>query len=296
MFAKVNDTEIFFDVDGSGLDADVISLPEKPVMIMLNGGMGFDHGYLRLGFYDFAEHFQLIYTDMRGQGRSPEVKLTSINFDQMADDVDQLMKGLGIPSAIIFGHASGGFVAQSLAVRHPERVKAMILVSSSMGLTVLPREGDDLSRSPSLKDLAPEELLPMAHNFFFNPGSISLEEFNDYALRVGPYYLAPENREQFQHILGYTMRNIDLINYFRHLVPFYNSAEKVSLIKAPTLICSGFYDWPCPPFSSRMLADKIQGASLVEFEHSGHFLFIEEHDKFKELVMRFIDGLSEKQS
>jgi len=44
MFARINDTQIFFDVVGEQLDSSTSLLEEKPTIVMLHGGLGFDHG------------------------------------------------------------------------------------------------------------------------------------------------------------------------------------------------------------------------------------------------------------
>jgi len=288
MFAKINDTEIFYDVAGAGLDASSKSLKSKPVIIALNGGFGFDHGYLRLGLEDLSDDYQVIYTDMRGQGRSAKVKLSTITFEQMADDVATLMEYVGIDAGFIFGHASGSYIAQKVAMRHPEKVKGLILVASSMGMTVLPDSEEEGFETPFLKDRADNDVLATAHHFFYNAFDVTEDAFKDYSYQVGPYYLAPDNMGMCDRIRSYITYRMDLVNHFRRLNPFFNSKAKISQVETPALICAGTYDWVSPAVGSSMLAKKMPNSTFMKFTESGHFAFLEEPQKFQEALHDFI--------
>ena len=292
MFAKLTDTTLFFDVVGAGLDATDFPLKDKPVLILLNGGYGFDHAYLRQGLDDLSEDYQLVYVDLRGQGRSFPSKVSSITFEKMSDDIAELMGVIGIDNAFIFGHSSGSFVAQKLAMRYPTKVKGLILVSSSMGMTVLPGKEEEGYPTPFLKDRAQGDLLDIAHHFFFSPTPISEEDYQAYFNRVGPYYMAPSKMDQYQDIFKFVIHRLDLVNHFRSITPFFNSLGKVELVKNPVLLMAGVHDWATPAVGSYMLSKKLENCEYVEFDGSGHFLFIEEHQKFKDLVKTFITNHS----
>ena len=70
MSIQVNGTKLYFDVDGPGLMADGPGLREKPTLLLLHGGPGFDHALFKPAFSAFADIAQLIYYDHRGNGRS----------------------------------------------------------------------------------------------------------------------------------------------------------------------------------------------------------------------------------
>ena len=288
MFATLSDTTLFFDVVGSGLDNTDFPLTNKPVILALSGGYGFDHAYLRLSLDALSDDYQIIYADMRGQGRSADVKVSTIQFERMADDVADLISFIGLDSVFVFGHSSGSFIAQKVALRHPSKVKGLILVSSSMGMTVLPGKEEEEYPTPFLKDRAEGDLLDVAHNFFFNPNAISEEEFKDYFTQVGPYYMAADKMDMFSGIFKYVTYKLDLVNHFRGMNPFFNSQGKISQVQAPSLILAGMQDWATPAVGSSMLAKNLINSTFVEFDESGHFLFLEEPDKFCDVLRSFI--------
>jgi proline iminopeptidase len=94
---------------------------------VLHGGPGFDQGYLRPGLAPLAADAQLLFVDLRGQGRSSPVSAESSSLEQMADDVAALCHELGLERPTVFGHSAGGFVALQLALRHPALAAGLIL-------------------------------------------------------------------------------------------------------------------------------------------------------------------------
>ena len=70
MFLTVNGARLFFDTVGSSLAVGDDAMSERPALIVLHGGPGFDHSLMRPWFDRFADTHQVIYLDHRGNGRS----------------------------------------------------------------------------------------------------------------------------------------------------------------------------------------------------------------------------------
>src|SRR3954465_1610838 len=104
---------------------------EKPTLLMLHGGPGFDHTMYKPTFSQLADIAQVIYLDQRGQGRSSGDDPATWTLAQWGDDVKGLCDALGIEKPIVYGGSFGGFVAQSYVTRHPEHPGKLILVSTS---------------------------------------------------------------------------------------------------------------------------------------------------------------------
>lgn len=81
-----------------------------------------------------ADHLRLIIPDLRGFGRSAGAAAdppAPLSIAQLADDVAGLLEALHVSEpAVIVGVSMGGYVAQHLAVRHPERVSRLVLVDT----------------------------------------------------------------------------------------------------------------------------------------------------------------------
>ena len=77
----------------------------------------------------------LVAPDLRGRGRSNELP-GPYTIARHADDCAALLDHLGAADAVVTGHSMGGFVATALATRHPERVRAVVLVDGGPPLAI----------------------------------------------------------------------------------------------------------------------------------------------------------------
>nr|WP_314460932.1 alpha/beta hydrolase [uncultured Clostridium sp.] len=106
---------------------------EKPVMICLHGMYGRAETWSDF-ISHYADKYRVIAPDLRGHGRSskPDGYYT---FDEMGEDVVELMDRLGIKQIIIVGHSMGGGIAGYLAARYPDKIQAAaILDKTAKGL------------------------------------------------------------------------------------------------------------------------------------------------------------------
>ncbi|CAB3749372.1 alpha/beta fold hydrolase [Paraburkholderia humisilvae] len=285
MRAQVNGTHLYFDIDGSGLRASPTHLADKPTVFALHGGLGFDHAYLRDGIGPLRDDAQVIYVDMRGQGRSGRPELITCTLEQMADDIAALCELLEIKRAFMLGHSAGGFVAMHVALRHPALVQGLILCGSSPTVKPLPDDGEP---APTLASRGnPEALAVMAR---LGSGDITQQTMDDFARLVGPLHTAPSHPDVFKRVFGTTTTTLDMIRHFMHsIAPSYDLRAELHRIAAPTLAIVGRHDWVCPPRASRAIARGIPGAQLVEFDDAGHFVFSEEREMFLEVVTGFLN-------
>src|SRR5258708_36507253 len=118
MKLHVNGTELFFDVAGSELDV-AADFRQKPTMIMLHGGPGFDHTYLRPWLDPMSGFARLIYIDQRGCGRSQRPSHEYYQLGIMADDIVLFCKALEIYRPIVPLHSCQGFYRPSLSTPPP---------------------------------------------------------------------------------------------------------------------------------------------------------------------------------
>lgn len=129
MLISVGDARLFVDVVAPILiEADGITV-ERPVVLFLHGGPGFDHMSLRPHYEALADVAQLIFFDHRGNGRSDRSDAKHWNLAQWSDDVAAI-DALGLKRPIVFGQSFGGIVAQKFAIDHPGAYAGLILSST----------------------------------------------------------------------------------------------------------------------------------------------------------------------
>lgn len=121
-YAPVNDLQMYYEIHGSG------GVP----VVLLHGA------YMHTGLMEFllsglANTRQVIAVDLQGHGRTADVD-RPITYEQMAEDVAALMEHLGIAQADIVGYSMGGSTALLFAMRHPERVRKVVVASGQYRL------------------------------------------------------------------------------------------------------------------------------------------------------------------
>ena len=127
LLVSVGDVRLFVDVDGAKLVPDGMTMRERPTIVLLHGGPGFDHSAFKAVYGSLAEIAQVVYYDHRGNGRSEHGPQESWTLDQWADDLRTLCDVLGIERPIVFGASFGGFVGLNYALRHPDHPARLIL-------------------------------------------------------------------------------------------------------------------------------------------------------------------------
>ncbi len=103
----------------------------RPRLVLIQG-LGFDRFGWEPVLPELQRHFRLVLVDNRGSGRS-DLPSGSFGVADMASDVIAVLDDAGVRRAHIMGVSLGGMMAQELAVDHPDRVDALVLVSTTPG-------------------------------------------------------------------------------------------------------------------------------------------------------------------
>ncbi len=122
---------LFVDIEGPGLVPDGAAMRDKPTLICMHGGPGFDHSGFKPAFSQLADLAQIVYYDHRGHGRSDPRPQEEWTLDTWADDVVRLCDALGIEQPIVLGQSFGGMVAQKYLARHPGHPGKVVISSTS---------------------------------------------------------------------------------------------------------------------------------------------------------------------
>jgi len=103
-----------------------VEVGDGPPVVFLHGGLA-DHRAAFFRLAPLAATHRLITPDLRGSGRSHDPG--QLSWDRLADDVAALLSHLGLERAVIGGVSMGSAVALRFALRHPRRLKALIMMS-----------------------------------------------------------------------------------------------------------------------------------------------------------------------
>jgi len=126
----VADTHLFFDVEGPKLVPAGSWMVERPTLLLLHPGPGFDHTVYKVRAGEVLGHFaQVVYLDQRGHGRSDRTPLEELTLERWADDVREFCDALEIEKPVVMGHGFGAMVAATYASRHPDHPSRLVLVN-----------------------------------------------------------------------------------------------------------------------------------------------------------------------
>ena len=287
MKLSVNGTELYFDVVGSGLDA-TSGFRQKPTLIMLHGGPGFDHTYLRPWLDPVSEVAQLVYIDERGCGRSARHTNEYYQLGIMADDIVLFCKTLDIERPMVLGQSFGGFVALSIALRHPDFMSGIVLFDTSPAWT----GGYDLDALEQLVDgQRGKELREVAYKE--STGTATAEELKRFEQEIMPLYWHQGFKPEYiAELFGNPLVNMDIATYMMGtLSKEYDMRPSLSEIKVPALVLQGRYDWVTPMTGAEEMAQAIPNGQLHVFEHSGHMVFMEEPEELVAVLKQWITSV-----
>jgi pimeloyl-ACP methyl ester carboxylesterase len=116
-FAPVNGLKLYYELYGSG-----------EALVMLHGGVGASEMF-GANLAAFAANRQVIAVHLQGHGRTADID-RPLSYELMADDMSAMLKYLRISQADILGYSLGGGVALQTAIRHPEMVHKLVLIST----------------------------------------------------------------------------------------------------------------------------------------------------------------------
>src|SRR6516225_2959831 len=118
-YAPVNGLKMYYEVHGSG----------EPVVLLHGAFMTITNNWT--GWIDeLSRTRQVIAVEMQGHGRTADIE-REFSDEALADDVAALLDHLKIPSADLIGYSMGGGVAMQCAIRHPDNVRKVVVISST---------------------------------------------------------------------------------------------------------------------------------------------------------------------
>jgi pimeloyl-ACP methyl ester carboxylesterase len=224
---------------------------------------------------ELSARYRTIAFDNRGVGRSP-LPATPLTVEGMADDAATILDELGIDQADIVGFSGGSVTAQELALRHPDKVRSLVLVGTF-------GKGDPYFDAVIRMFTWMMDQAPTPHAFV---EAFYLWIYTAQAYENGFVKQLIEDALAFPHQQSLESMHQQLDAWAHH-----NTLDRLDRVAAPTLVIAGGKDLVCPPRLGKAVADAIPGAQFEEWPEAAHQPFQEEPARFNARLEAFWTSL-----
>lgn len=239
--------------------------------LILLHGMGSDHTVWDGLLPVLSEKYRVITLDLRGHGQSTKTP-GPYSIELFSNDIYQFLESLDIGQAHFIGHSMGGSILLEMAIKHPEKIHSLTLISSFACV--------DSHLEKTLNDL--KKILK-------NEGFIN---FFDTCLQLAytPEFIQ-ENRELFIKIRDDMAQTSD-IPALRDTI---NACLEVNVIGSletlniPVMVIAGSEDQFTPPYQGRIIKNTIINGKIEIMQGMKHNLLVEKPEDTGFIIKKFLD-------
>jgi len=262
-FADANGGRLYYELYGEG----------EPLLLIM--GLGANHLGWTAQIPSYSREFRVIVFDNRGTGQSDFPADADYTIPMLADDAAALLEALGVDSAHVYGISMGGMIAQEMALRHPDRVKSLILGATTPGGPNAVAPQPEAIRSLLEQGAAFDRgVTPALLDALFSPGFLADHGSELVAAFQSMADYPPTSREAYQAQL--------------RAVAAHDTYDRLPDIDAPTLVLHGTDDPLLPAANGRILAERIPGAKLVLLDGARHAYLLEKQAEADAAVLDFL--------
>jgi len=267
---------------------------EGPTIVLVNGGPGDDHSYLRPVAGVLATRFHCVLYDQRGTGLSHLDRLDeqTLNVDRQVDDLEALRMALGLERLALVGHSWGANLALLYGAVYPERLARAALVS--MGPLDEPLgavASANLLRPLSREEREERANLHLERKIALRQGDFETVRVAHKALmrlNVRGWFYSPEKAEQFLSFYFQMSDTSWVVNEYVNAsykrVPVWDTLARIN---SPVLVIYGYQDFE-PVTMAYLLQQRMSSVEMVLLNECGHIPWLEQPDLFYNELTRFL--------
>jgi len=239
--------------------------------VLLIAGLGDPAEAWRPQLDGLADRYRLTAYDNRGAGRTP-LPDRPLSVATMADDAAALLRALDVPAAHVAGFSMGSAIAQELALRHPELVRSLVLVSTYARPDALLRAQFEFWRWLPQVALTERAFYDAFFTWVYTPRAHA-DGTVDQIVEEALAFPHQQTVEAFQAQVDACLAH--------------DTADRLGQIAAPTLVLAGELDAIMPPRFGHSVAAAIPNARFEVMPGEAHQPFQEVPDEFNARVDAF---------
>ena len=232
----------------------------------------------------FTKTHQVILVNLRETGASEKaVEPYQLSFLETIFDLEAIRENLGFEKWGFAGHSTGGMLGIIYGIYYSERLKYNIIVGAAA------REYMTFSKDCIYHSEHPKFQRMQELNETLKLSNLPLEKRKELKIeRTKMSLFAPERYDEFFSLNISKDMSATRMNFFNRELQIYDVTRKLEFISVPTLIICGRYDVQCPLMYSIEMDEGIPNSKLVIFEKSNHYPFLEEVERFTEVLDLFL--------
>ncbi|GGG38122.1 hydrolase [Bizionia arctica] len=284
----------FYEIDGYKINVEVLG--EGDPIFFLPGGPGNSHDYMQGNFGQYYKTNTVVFFDFLGRGKSDDAKdVSEYSVENDVELIEKLREVLGYNKISIVGHSYGTVPAQAYAIKYPDHVDKMVLISgfhsgamwqancdsyNHYAKTHFPEKWKQVDSLRSLGYVSGQEPLktvygnfPTKYIYYHNTSLKQNAPQEKYRGWADDVYVEIIGRDGDFNVSG-SMINQDY-------------RQELKEVKAKTLIVAGRYDGVSTPEFNVQYKIFMPQAQFEMFEQSGHNPYLEEPEKFYALFDAF---------
>jgi proline iminopeptidase len=259
-------------------------------LLVFHGGPGLDHTMFGDYLDPLADELRLVLVDERSQGRSDPTPPETWTLPRMAADVSELAESLGFDRYATLGHSWGAFVVLQHAVDQPGHAAATVVSGGVPAARYL------AAVDANLASFEPVELREQVTASWEREQHARTQE--DCAALLHdqlPFHFAdPRDPRiaEFERRTAGARHAPDVLRHFS--AQGYGGIEvqdALGSITQPVLVLAGRHDRTCTVEAAEAIAAGLADGRLEILEESGHMTYVEEPERYVELVRRFLQSV-----
>ena len=288
--------EGFIEITGGKVWYRTVGDGDKTPILLLHGGPGVPSYYLE-PLAALGEERPVIFLDQLGCGRSDRHVDTSLmTIEKHIEQLEQVRSALGLEAFYLYGHSWGTMLGMDYYLKHPDRVKGLILASPAISTTLWMKDAEQLIAT------LPDSIQTAIHTNVAQ-GTFDAPDYQAALLYYYQRYVARKLPWGPTLDSTFAAMNPDIYEFMWGPSEFtatgslktYDRTDQLKAVNVPTLFICGEYD-EARPETTRYYQRLVPDATLAVIEEAAHLTMHDNPGRDVAEISQFLAGVEQVQA